>query len=195
MEPIFTKLVDQFISGKLSRRGLIQSLGAAAAVAGISDRTALAASGRRELNSFAVNHISYQVKDYAKSRDFYAGNFGMKVSNDSGKQCYLNFGETFLIVRNAPAGAPTPSIDHIAYTIRGYGSGGMTRETFKADNESVRAELEGRGLKPEPDTDLSWKVKDPDGFMVQVVPELNKPGNPVFDQIMADQARARAKGK
>jgi len=52
------------------------------------------------LNATNINHVSYQVSDYARTRDFYVGLFGMKVSEDNGKQCRLSFGNNMLVVRN-----------------------------------------------------------------------------------------------
>lgn len=197
MEQVFSKLVDQFINGKLSRRSLIQSLAAASAVAvGTGSAAAAAPAARRDFKAIAVNHISYQSKDYAKSRDFYAGNFGMKVSHDNGKQCYLNFGQTMLIVRQAQSG-PTPLIDHVAYTISDYGKDNVDPAAFKQTNDAVKAELEARGFTPAPETELSWAVNDPDGFKVQITPELMKPGHPMFEAavngIAARQAQQPAK--
>ena len=65
----------------------------------------------------AVNHISYQVNDYTKTRDFYADLLGMKVVGDNGKQCNLILGDTntFVIPRNAPQGTTPPRIDHSCY--------------------------------------------------------------------------------
>ena len=183
MESTFAKLVDQFVHGKLSRRGLIQSLAAVSAVAATSNTAVSAATGRRDFKAITVNHISYQSKDYGKARDFYAGNFGMKVSHDNGKQCYLKFGETILIVRQSSG--PAPLIDHVAYTISDYGSGNVDPAAFKVTNEAVKAELEARGLKPVPETELSWAVNDPDGFKVQVTPELMKPGHPMFEKAVS----------
>lgn len=180
MEHVFSKLVDQFINGKLTRRGLIQSLAAASAVAATGPAVAAAPAARRDFKAIAVNHISYQSKDYGKARDFYAGNFGMKVSHDNGRQCYLGFGQTILIVRQAQSG-PTPLIDHVAYTISDYGADNVDPAAFKQTNEAVKAELEARGFKPAPETDLSWAVNDPDGFKVQIAPELMKPGHPMFE--------------
>src|SRR5690242_17171803 len=156
MEILFSKLVDRFIDGQMSRRDLIQSLTAVAAVAA-SGSSAVAAGSRRELKAIAVNHISYQSKDYGKARDFYAENFGMKVSHDSGQQAFLSFGEnneSSLVVRNGSG--QTPLIDHIAYTIRGYGADGTNAASFKRDNEAVQAELAARGLKPNDDAGISW---------------------------------------
>jgi len=110
-----------------------------------------------------VNHISYQVADYAKTRDFYADLLGMKVSHDDGKQCYMSFGNTFLLPRNARQGVTAPRVDHIAYTI----------ETW--DKDAVETELKRRGLSLRPDTEDSFHVKDPDGFDLQISGKNMKP--------------------
>ncbi len=154
MEQLIAKLVQDFEQGRLSRRQLIQTLTmAASAAAGAGPASAAENKG---FQAVTVNHISYQVADYAKTRDFYAGLLGMKVSHDDGKQCYLSFGDTFLLPRNARQGVTAPRVDHIAYTI----------ETW--DKNAVEAELKSRGLTPRPDTEDSFHVKDPDGFDLQI---------------------------
>ena len=156
MEHVIGKLLNDFEQGKMNRRQLIQSIAAAASIAGAAGMAS--AEGSSGFKTIAVNHISYVSKDYAKTRDFYADLMGMKVSHDDGKQCYLAFGDTFLLPRNARAGgAQTPPlINHIAYTIDHW------------DKEKVKAELERRGLSPRPDTENSFHVKDPDGFDLQI---------------------------
>ena len=106
----------------------------------------------------AVNHISYQVADYVKTRDFYADLFGLKVVADTGTQCclVLNDSNTFIIPRSAPPEITPPRIDHVAYTIAAW------------DKNAVGAELDRRGLKPRPDSDNSFHVKDPNGFDLQI---------------------------
>jgi len=159
MERIIDKLVAQFEQGKLSRRQLIQSLTvAASATAGTA-----AAADDTGFKAVTVNHISYQVADYAKTRDFYKSLLGMEVSHDDGRQCYLSFGNTFLLPRNARQGSMPPKVDHIAYTI----------ETW--DKNFVEAELKRRGLTPRPDTEDSFHVKDPDGFDLQISGKNMKP--------------------
>ena len=154
MENIIDKLLHDFEQGRMNRRQLVRSLAVAASVA-----AAAAPAGAAETGGFkavTVNHISYQVADYARTRDFYASLLGMKVSHDDGRQCYLSFGDTFLLPRNARNGGPAPRVDHIAYTI----------ETW--DKNAVEAELKRRGLTPRPDTENSFHVKDPDGFDLQI---------------------------
>lgn len=151
MEHIIDRLLRDFERGQISRRQLVQSLAVAAGTAGTA-----AASETKGFKAVTVNHISYQVADYARTRDFYADLLGMKVSKDDGKQCNLAFGDTFLLPRNARNGGPTPRVDHIAYTI----------ETW--DKNAVEGELKRRGLQVRPDTENSFHVKDPDGFDLQI---------------------------
>ena len=106
-------LLRDFESGKMSRRHLIQSLaalGAAAALPGrLPARPTLAARPAPALKGFktiALDHISYQVKDYRVTRDFYADLMGMKVSDDDPQrtQCYLHFGDAHMVIaRNGRA--------------------------------------------------------------------------------------------
>jgi catechol 2,3-dioxygenase-like lactoylglutathione lyase family enzyme len=153
MEHIIAKLLNDFESGKMNRRQLIQSLAMAATAAGAA--APLAAEGKG-FKAVTVNHISYQVADYKRTRDFYVDLLGMKVTGDTGRQCNLSFGDTFLLPRNAREGVQTPRVDHMAYTI----------ETW--DQKAVKAELERRGLTPREDTVNSYHVKDPDGFDLQI---------------------------
>lgn len=164
MENIIAKLLTDFEQGKMSRRQLIRSL-AVTASAAAAIAPAVAAPDEAAFKAVAVNHISYQVADYAKTRDFYVSMFGMKVSQDNSRsQCYLAFGDTFLLPRNARQGATTgPKVDHIAYTIDNW------------DKDKVKAELERRGLTPRPDTENSFHVKDPDGFDLQISGKEMKP--------------------
>ena len=158
MEAIIAKLLQDFEQGKMSRRQLIRSLAVTASAAAAVAPAVAASPDEPAFKAVAVNHISYQVADYAKTRDFYVGMFGMKVTQDTGRQCYLSFGDTFLLPRNGrpDSKTPPPHVDHVAYTIDNWN---------KAD---VEAELKRRGLTPRPDTDDSFHVKDPDGFDLQI---------------------------
>jgi catechol 2,3-dioxygenase-like lactoylglutathione lyase family enzyme len=177
MEQIISGLVREFEQGRLNRRDLIRSL-AGVATASMAGAPVIAAEPARTVKVSAVNHISYQVADYARSRDFYAGLLGMKVQNDSGKECELAFGNNILIVRSigrgypaAPGTPPQPRIDYMAYTVEGW-------DTDKSVKAGLKAELERRGLKVDefkrshaPITKGagdSFVVPDPDGFPVQL---------------------------
>jgi len=157
MEHIIGKLLQDYEHGKMTRRQLIQTL-ALTATAVSTVGTAEAAS---PANAIYINHVSMQVADYTKTRDFYSGLFGMKVTNDDGKQCRLNFGNNILIARNAssrPGGKA--GVDHVAYTLANW-------DTDKTVKPAVEAELKRRGLKIRT-TEGSFHVEDPDGFGVQM---------------------------
>jgi catechol 2,3-dioxygenase-like lactoylglutathione lyase family enzyme len=158
MEHFIAKLLGDFEHGKITRRQLIQSLVLAATAAGTARAVVPVGNERKGFSAVAVNHISYQVADYAKTRDFYADLFGLKVVADTWKQCclVLNDSNTFMIPRNAPPGVTPPRIDHIAYTIAGW------------NKSAVEAELKRRGLNPRPDTDNSFHVSDPNGYDLQI---------------------------
>ena len=157
MEHIISRLLQEYEHGKVTRRQLIRTL-AVAATATSTVGTAEAAPA----NAVSINHVSMQVADYTKTRDFYVGLFGMKVSDDDGKtQCRLTLGDNILIPRNAssrPGGKP--GIDHIAYTLANW-------DTDKSVKPAVEAELKRRKLEIRV-TDGSFHVKDPDGFEVQM---------------------------
>jgi catechol 2,3-dioxygenase-like lactoylglutathione lyase family enzyme len=157
MENMIAKLLDDFDRGRMTRRQLIKSLSVVASAA----MTTTPASGEisKGFKAIAVSHISYEVSDYAKTRDFYADLLGMKVVGDTGTQCKLIIGDTntFVITRQAPKGSTPPRIDHIAYTIENW------------DKAAVKAELERRGLDPRPDTANSFHIRDPEGFMSKSV--------------------------
>ena len=158
MEHVISRLLQDYERGKMTRRQLIRTL-ALTATAASTLGTAEAAS---PANAVSINHVSMQVTDYAKTRDFYAGLFGMKVTNDDGKtQCRLVFGDNILIARNAssrPGGKA--GVDHIAYTLANW-------DTDKAVKPAVEAELKRRGLMIRT-TEGSFHVQDPDGFEVQM---------------------------
>jgi catechol 2,3-dioxygenase-like lactoylglutathione lyase family enzyme len=155
VEQIVAKLVSEFERGKLSRRQLIQNLTLVVTAGFALSAAPAAAAEATVLPAIYINHVSYQVKDYAKTRDFYAGLFGMKVVEDDGKtQCRLLFGDNILVVRNAGSrpGAQL-GIDYIAYTIA----------DWDAEKDAYLAEVKRRGLKLTGASD----VADPDGFRVQ----------------------------
>jgi catechol 2,3-dioxygenase-like lactoylglutathione lyase family enzyme len=158
MEHIIRNLLQDYEHGKMTRRQLIQTLAltaTAASAASIADAAVPA-------NAIYINHVSMQVADYTKTRDFYSGLFGMKVTEDDGKtQCRLTFGDNIVIARNAssrPGGKV--GVDHIAYTLANW-------DTDKTVKPAVEAELKRRGLMIRT-TEGSFHVQDPDGFEVQM---------------------------
>ena len=154
MEQIIAKLLQDFEQGKMNRRQLIKSLSVAGAAA--AGMASAAQGAGKPLEALYVNHISYQVNDYKKVRDFYVDLLGMKVTEDDGKQCRLVFGNNILIPRNRANGGPA-KVDHIAYTIT----------NWDAEKDGLEAELKRRKLEYTGSAKTSFQVKDPEGMGVQ----------------------------
>jgi catechol 2,3-dioxygenase-like lactoylglutathione lyase family enzyme len=194
MESTINRLIVDYESGKLSRRQLVRSLAAAAAAMALPRRAAAQPLVAPVENPFAngfrtvgIDHISFSVKDYEKTRDFYADLMGWRAEAyaDGSKQVRLFWGPASLpglsggshtIARNAdfsktPAGQPTASVGHISYQIADW------------DTDKVEAELKRRGLDPRLDTGTegrrpwaSFHVKDPNGYDLQISGDV-KPGD------------------
>lgn len=174
MENIISQLLQDFENGKVNRRQFVQSLAMAATAASAVAATASPAFAANGFKTVSLDHISYQVANYKKTRDFYADLMGMKVLNDNGSsQCELHFGESMVIARNRPAAATSARVDHIAYRIEDW------------NTDRMKAELERRGLKPRLDTGgstpnySSFHVQDPDGFDLQIS-GIAKPGDSAY---------------
>jgi catechol 2,3-dioxygenase-like lactoylglutathione lyase family enzyme len=110
----------------------------------------------KPLEALYVNHISYQVNDYKKVRDFYVDLLGMKVTEDNGQQCRLVFGNNILVPRTRANGGPA-RVDHIAYTVT----------NWDAEKDGLEEELKRRGLQYTGSAKTSFQVKDPEGMGVQ----------------------------
>ena len=156
MQSVIAKLLQDFENGKMDRRQLIQSLSLAAVAAAAGMPQAARAAGK-PLEALYINHISYQVNDYAKCRDFYAGLLGMKVTEDDGKQCRLVFGTNMLIPRNRAQGGQS-KVDHISYTVA----------NWDAEKDGLEEEFKRRGLQFTGSAKTSFQVKDPEGMGVQI---------------------------
>jgi catechol 2,3-dioxygenase-like lactoylglutathione lyase family enzyme len=124
-----------------------------------------------------LDHFNYQCVDYKRAAAFYATLMGWKVRSDDGKQALLDIGENSggILIRGGLI-APPPA----AITDAGLGvSRPPVRAVFDGfawgiapwDTDTVKRELEKRGLKPIADHHgdyQSFRVKDPDGFDVAV---------------------------
>jgi len=169
VEHVIAALFRDFEQGKITRREAIQSVTALAMAGSAIAATQPVQHQKKIFKAVGINHVSYQVSDYARTRDFYAGIFGMQVSEDTGKECTLKCGNDLLIVRNLgprPSsgdgvhGSYTPGIDHIAYTIANW-------DRDKNVESSMQAEMKLRGLEIRP-TKVGFHITDPDGFDVQI---------------------------
>jgi catechol 2,3-dioxygenase-like lactoylglutathione lyase family enzyme len=176
MEHIIARLLKDFESGRMNRRQLIQSLALAGAAASTAVFGGASASAEGGLTAVSVDHISYRVPDYKRTRNFYADVLGMKVTDDTGTQCELRFGDSMITARNPRQ--PTqmvPNVDHISYTVADW------------DTDKVKAEFDRRGLTSRIDFGdaaspahyVSFHIKDPDGTDVQIS-GVSKPGDSAY---------------
>ena len=163
MEREISELVSGFERGHLSRRDLIRSLSMLASVTATGQVYGL----QRPPPAFkgtGINHVSYSVADYARTRDFYAGLLGARVANDipSRAQCELHVGDSYILPRTARGGRKPPLVDHVAVSIADW------------DKSRVERTLRQGGIRSRPDLNLpndSVHVTDPDGFDLQLVNE------------------------
>lgn len=161
MEHLIENLLRNFEQGKMNRRQLVRSLAIAASAGSVAAPVAGFAAGP-PLPVTKLDHLSYTVADYAKTRDFYTGLLGLKVAADDGKkQCRLSTGNTVLVARNGAPGKPHGLIDHIGYA------------TELKDKAAIEAAVKRLGYTPEPSksSEGGVHVKDPDGFNVQLNPK------------------------
>ena len=199
MEAVIARLLGDFETGKLSRRQLVQTLALVAVGSPVASAVAQSlatnptpASADAPWKTVWLDHISFRCTDYKKSADFYSGLMGWEIKKDNGTQAELNInGIGGIIIRGArrqgqgadstragqptqqpstapAAGAPnaanrppvTAVIDHISYGVTPW------------DKDTVKAELEKRGLTPRPDFQdggfESYHVRDPDGWDLQI---------------------------
>lgn len=181
METVVAKLLTQFEHGAITRRQLIQALAAAAVAAAGPGAAASQTGGFRTVN---LDHLSVQVADYTRTRDFYAGLLGMTVANDNGKDsCEVHFGDArgvgvrdraMMSIHNAAA-TTRRGVDHIALKVDDW------------DTDRMKAELERRGLAPrlqqggalDTPNYVSLTVADPDGLGVQIS-GIARPGDALY---------------
>ena len=166
MEQAIAGLVTRYETGTMSRRELIAALAGLVGVASGAAAQTTAPTFKAE----GVNHVSYQVSNVARTRDFYVSVLGMRLDSETPTQANLFAGDVQLIIRSAPTGVTRPRVDHIAYTIPNW------------DTDRVKADLIRRGLTPRLDLGTlprgtgSFHVRDPEGYDVQVAGTLN-PGD------------------
>ena len=145
--------------------------GAASPTAKESDGTknlsAIPGPDGKGFKAYAVSHLVVNVPDVDKSRDFYTGLLGMKViyykpggvfgvDSLGGPVCFLKFGENSLYLRKSQHPENKPYVAHFA----------MAVENF--NQAAVKAELERRGYKPQPDSKFGWSIQDPAGMRTEV---------------------------
>jgi catechol 2,3-dioxygenase-like lactoylglutathione lyase family enzyme len=147
------------------RRRLLTALGGAGVTAALGGCAAWPGDEPRGLaRATAVNHLSYAVTDYARTRDFYVEMLGMKVAWDNGKMCSVEFGnpakpEGIYIVPVKPG--EKAAVSHIGWSI----------DNFPANKEKIAAELQRLNIKFKADTEWGWTLDDRSGYMIHFISE------------------------
>src|SRR5690349_3276649 len=96
---IAEQLVDQFERGLLSRRQLASRLlGLGAALAATSGAAKAAQDRKSTFQATGLDHVALDVKEVARSRDFYIKHLGLEVIRDGGEDnCFLGSGGDFFL--------------------------------------------------------------------------------------------------
>lgn len=152
MNSVVDDLVSRYDQGTLSRRQLVQGLTALAAVGSAGQ----AAAQTAPFKPSRIDHISIQVTDMARSREFYEKIFGLKVLSEDKENEIVRMGVTRIIV-SLHHKQPVGIVDHFAIAIDDF------------NREAVTAELAKLGLKAEQNLDYGFFVRDPEGVPVQIV--------------------------
>ena len=148
MKEHIERMVDDFESGRLSRRQLVGYL-TAAALAGAARPSVAAEQGT--FQATGVDHLALTVTDIDRSRRFYERHLGLTTTSCSENQCFLSCGRDFLALFRGSQ----PGLHHFSFAIEGYRPGDAV------------ARLEAADLAPRRRGNRVY-FDDPDGLEVQV---------------------------
>jgi catechol 2,3-dioxygenase-like lactoylglutathione lyase family enzyme len=182
MEAFVATKLNDFETGKISRRKLIETL-TLAATAGAAAGSAEAQNPDPALKAQLINHFSYTCPNFREAADWYSKVFNLEQVGATNHDVALPFGKkgdqpygvtaqdvplTHLIIRsrdtNAPAAgaararpAPQAVIDHIAFTVADF------------NRDRAVPMLQALGVKNvHPLTSNSVHMDDPFGYDVQI---------------------------
>lgn len=142
-------MVDRFAAGRLSRRELVQRLGA---IVGSAGGGAQAPRRATTFQAEGLNHLALRVTDLDRSQAFYERHLGMTVIPlDGGSPRLMACGPHVLNLFKADR----PQMDHVCFTVPNY------------DAVEAAARLRAQGITPEVEADRVH-FRDPDGYKLQV---------------------------
>jgi catechol 2,3-dioxygenase-like lactoylglutathione lyase family enzyme len=182
MEGFVAQKLNDFETGKISRRKLIEMLTFAATTAYAADSAQ--AQAENPLKAQLINHFSYSCPDFRVAADWYSKVLNLDQVGTSDHDTAIPFGKkddkpygvtandvplTHLIIRNAdrdpaarpPGAAPRQTanavIDHICFTVADF------------NKDRAKAELTRLGVKNVRQLDSgSIHMDDPYGFDIQI---------------------------
>ena len=153
MSSTISRLLSHYENGTLTRRELIAGLTMLATTGATTSAAGLKVS--------RLDHISLNVSDLQRSRDFYANVFALSVSTnprpDNEVRLDLGEGGALVLRRSSPPG----TVNHLGIKLEGF------------DRASVIRQLKASGIEPVDEPSVpgtpGFHVVDPDGFKVQLV--------------------------
>jgi catechol 2,3-dioxygenase-like lactoylglutathione lyase family enzyme len=148
------QLVEQFERGLLSRRQLASRLlGLGATLAVTADAARAGQDRKGTFLATGLDHVALDVREVARSRDFYVKHLGLEVVRDGGEDnCFLGTGGDFFLTLFR---GDRPGLNHYCYAVKGY------------DPDGAEEKLKAAGLKPRREGNRVY-FHDPDGIQVQV---------------------------
>jgi catechol 2,3-dioxygenase-like lactoylglutathione lyase family enzyme len=182
MEGFVAQKLNDFETGKISRRKLIETLTLAATTAYAAD-AATAQSPDPTLKAQLINHFSYTCPNFRQAADWYSKILNLDQVGATDRNVVLPFGKkgeqpygvtakdvplTHLVIRSRevdgprrsgdqPRPAPQAVVDHIAFTVAGF------------DRDRAAATLNALGVKNvRPLASNSVHMDDPFGYDVQL---------------------------
>jgi catechol 2,3-dioxygenase-like lactoylglutathione lyase family enzyme len=159
----------------ISRRRLLQALGAAAfsaPISGLAQGRCMTTFGSPSCvttdippvfaptrwKTVALDHVTFNMADYRKEAAFYIALMGWRLRSDDGAQAVLDMGPWGSALFKKGAGKTT--VESFSFVVDPW------------DVKKVESELKARGLSPVADHDgkgfESFWVKDPDGWPLQI---------------------------
>lgn len=147
MEKVVKHMLDAYEDDKISRRTLIGFLAGCAMVG-------RASASEPIFHAVSLNHVTLNVSDVQRSRDFYSKLLGLPLLHEAQNISYLGLGKSFLclVPQDKSLGF---GVDHYCLGIDDFGS------------QSVLEKLKQQGLNTKVDGDQVY-FRDPDGILVQL---------------------------
>jgi catechol 2,3-dioxygenase-like lactoylglutathione lyase family enzyme len=145
-------MVEQFVSGRLTRRELVWGLTALVAAAAGTAGAAQAPPPAGTFQALGLNHLALRVTDLDRSQAFYERHLGMtRIPGGSGSPRLMACGPHVLNLFKAAA----PQMDHVCFTVPDY------------DAKAAEARLRAQMVEPLVEDDRVHFL-DPDGYKLQV---------------------------
>ena len=149
-------LLNEFESGKLTRRQVAISLATLAAGALVSPLAHAQDEGPQSFPAISLNHVTLRVPDLQKTSRFYQEFFQMPLRQHSPTVHILGVGKSFFGLEQGNNNEPG-RLDHYDFGITSFNA-----DQIRASLRKLKLEIQDQHATE------SFKFRDPDGFLVQV---------------------------